>query len=821
MENADRWAETPLSKLGMKILLDRYALKGGGNLEEGALVVYRKDKGGVEIGTVVSVNPDWVTLDIDGEIIKCASKNIETLLETHPEQVIERVVTAIANVEQEGADREKWRENFSWLMRDWNFVPAGRILAASGGKGLRTPYNCFVLPSPGDSRGEIIATLTQLIEIMAHGGGVGINISTLRPRNARVSTVNGRSSGPTSWGELYSEAVHLVEQGGSRRGALVLVLNDWHPDILEFINGKRNNGKLSGANISVGISERFMQAVQEDYDWDLVFPDTTDPDYDNLWDGDIEAWKAEKPIIRYKTVKARAIWGAIIESAWASAEPGVLFLDRYNEMSNSFYFSAIMAANPCGEQGLPYWGVCNLGSLNLPKFIDDKGVNWVRLRMAVRYAVRFLDNVIDHSHCVFDEVSKVQHAQRRIGLGTMGLAEMLIRLKIRYGSPECLDFLHELYRFIACEAYLASADYAEEKGSFPKFEAEFFLNSGYMKVMPKNIITAVREKGVRNVSILSQAPTGTIATMVGTSTGIEPFYSWEFHTTNRLGTHTVTTDVAVEWQEANPEQSLPCYFVTAQQLPPKKHARVQGVVQRWIDAGVSKTVNMPKGSTVEHVAEVYRLMYDLGCKGGTVYIDGTIKDQPLSTKKEFEIEVDAHLPRLPLKNKVVETPKVRPIKLKGNTYRKKTPVGTAYITTNVGADDEPFEVFINVGKAGSDVAAVAEGLGRLISLILRLQGSTTSRDRVRDIVGQLRGIGSGRAQGFGKQRVMSLPDAVAQALAEAGGFDTAGQLPGLPDVEDARVEVRRVGDLCPECGQSALVFEEGCKKCYSCGFSEC
>ncbi len=802
-----------LSDLGRKIFLDRYALKTKDMPEEGMTVIHRQD-GGIGIGIVVNVyeQDSQVVLDLgDENTIKCAIKDVEIPLEIEPSLMIKRVVSAMADIEN-CDKKEEWRENFFWLLDDWQFVPAGRILSSAGRSKLRTAYNCFVLPSPRDCREDIVKTLGRCIDIMACGGGVGLNISTLRPRNAYVISVNGRSSGPVSWSELYSQAVLLVEQGGSRRGACILVLDDWHPDILEFINAKRKAGVLEGVNLSVAISDRFMKAVLEDQDWDLVFPDTTHPRYDDIWDGDIEAWAASRPIIHYKTVKARHIWQALVESAWRSAEPGVLFLDRYNEKSNSWYLSKIRATNPCGEQGLPDWGVCNLGSLNLPKFIDNQEIAWERLRLAVWYAVRFMDNVVDSAYCVFDEVTILQKSQRRIGLGTMGLGELLIRLKIRYGSPECLEFLDKLYGFIAQEAYLASAEYALEKGSFPSLDIEKYMDSGYMKAMPEEIRAVVKEKGIRNITVLSQAPTGTIATMVGTSTGIEPYFSWEFRTKNRLGIQKVETAVHAEWVISHPGSPLPDYFVTAQELSPEEHVRVQAMIQRWVDSAISKTCNMHAGATMNQVMSVYMLLYELGCKGGTIYVDGSRMGQPLSA-------IDKEVPGLS------ETLEVRPVKLFGRTYRKKTPVGTAYITINANesAKQAPFEVFINVGKAGSDVAADAEALGRLISLILRLPGPSSAYERAQDIVGQLRGIGSGRAQGFGKQRVMSLADAVAQALAEHVGFNATSQLPGLPDVdEDTHLPLPlKTGDLCPECGQATFVFEEGCKKCYGCGYSEC
>jgi len=815
-----------LNALGEKIFLDRYALKDGKKqtvtVGDKVVVAIDLETGQREVGTVTAREAEEVTIELgDGEIIQRALEHVDKPLEIRPEQMLDRVARGLAEVEQPDEQAE-WQQNFRWLLDDWKFVPGGRILTAAGTNQNLTFYNCYVIPSPQDSREGIMTTLTQMTEIMSRGGGVGINISSLRPHHAYVRGVNGRSSGAISWGELYSFVTGLIEQGGSRRGALMLIMNVWHPDVLEFINSKRVMGRITNANISVGLTDDFMEAVKADAEWDLVFPDTSIPNYDNLWDGDLAAWQAAgRPVVVHKTVKARDIWHSIIESAWASAEPGVFFVERYNKMSNSWYYAPILCTNPCGEQGLPAWGVCNLGALNLAKFVTDGSVDWENLRQAVRYAVRFLDNVIDATPYFFEANQAQQLSERRVGMGTMGLAEMMIRLKIRYGSSESVEFLDKLYRFIAVEAYLASADYAAEKGAFPRFDAVKFLESGFMQNMPEPVRAAIREKGVRNVTLLTQAPTGTTGTMVNTSTGIEPFYFWSFHRTGRMGTHEERVNVYDEWVSQHSDQPLPDYFVTAMDLQPEDHVKVQAVIQRWIDSSISKTCNTPNSYTVDQTRELYELMYELGCKGGTIYRDGSRDVQVLNLKEEEEVKQNAVE-----KTKKSEESRwrVRPGTLHGNTYRKNTPIGTAYITVNANGDgdQQPFEVFINVGKAGSDVAADAEGLGRLVSLILRMPSPLTPEERVQDIVGQLRGIGSGRAQGFGKSRVMSMPDAVAQVLAEHVGFSSTGDLPGLPDEDEGnQSKTLPTGDLCPSCGSASLLHIEGCKKCHECGFSEC
>ncbi|MDZ7792892.1 MAG: adenosylcobalamin-dependent ribonucleoside-diphosphate reductase [Spirochaetia bacterium] len=635
-----------LKPLGRKIFLDRYALKDGqkGSLSVGDTVVVmtNADTGQREIGSIAAVNDGEVNVKLEDDTeFTTPLEHVDKPVETDPAQMIARVARGIAEEEKEEV-REEWRKRFEWLLQDWRFVPGGRILTGAGTEQRLTYYNCYVIPSPKDSRGGIMETLTHMTEIMSRGGGVGINLSSLRPHHAYVKGVNGRSSGSVSWGGLYSFVTGLIEQGGSRRGALMLILNIWHPDILEFVNSKRLAGRITNANISVGITDDFMQAVKSDGMWELVFPDVSDPDYDELWDGDLEAWRARgKGVTKYKSVKARDIWTSIIESAWASAEPGIFFVDRYNALSNSYYYAKINCTNPCGEQGLPPWGVCNLGAVNLARFVKQGKVDWDTLGQTVRYAVRFLDDVIDNTPYFFEANRIQQQSERRIGLGTMGLAEMMIRLKIRYGGAESEKFLDTLFKFIAEQSYLASAEYAAEKGSFAYFDADKFLESGFMQGMSGEVRKAVKDQGIRNVTLLTQAPTGTTGTMVGTSTGIEPYYFWEWERRGRMGSHTERVDVYNDWLKENENEPLPDYFVSAMDLTPEEHVRVQGAIQRWVDSSISKTSNMPSHYTVEQTKELYELMYDLGCKGGTIYRDGSRDEQVLNLKTEDESKTEA------------------------------------------------------------------------------------------------------------------------------------------------------------------------------------
>jgi ribonucleoside-diphosphate reductase alpha chain len=824
-----------LTGLSEKIFLDRYALKdlNTDHIQAGdTVIVLTKDDSKFpqkEVGEVLRRDGDMIEVILrNGNTITTSVSKATKSLETTPEQLWDRLANAIASVEETEEKRAEWRKKFRAVLDDWKLVPGGRIAAGAGVSEELTLFNCYVIPSPHDSRGGIMETLTQMTEIMSRGGGVGINLSSLRPRRALVKGVNGSSSGAVSWGGLFSYTTGLIEQGGSRRGALMLMINDFHPDLLEFITVKQDMGKITNANLSVCISNAFMKAVKEDLDWDLIFPDTTDPEYDQLWDGDIEKWKRlGKPVKVYQTVRARDVWHTIIESAWKSAEPGVVFMEYYNQMSNSWYFNPIIATNPCGEQGLPAWGVCNLSALNLSKFVDEErgDVAWSELAEAVRVSVRFLDNVIDATPYHFPENEKNQKNERRVGLGTMGLAEMMIKLKIRYGSPESIQFLDKLYHFIAREAYLASCDIAEEKGSFPKFEADKHLQSRFIQQFDDEVKEAIAKKGIRNVTLLTQAPTGSTGTMVGTSTGIEPFFAFKYFRQSRLGTDEQYVPIAQEWLDAHPGEELPDYFVTAMDLSAEDHIRVQAAIQKWVDSSISKTANAPHDFTIEETKKLYELAYDLGCKGVTIYRDGSRDVQVLSTKKEDEKKESGKKEQA-----VVRTTEYlrRPKKLVGATYKMNTPLGKAYITVNE-VDGKPFEVIVNVGKAGSDVFAMSEALGRVSTLFLRF-GELPDGNKARLLIKHLKGIGGSGAVGFGVNRVESIPDAVAKAIEmHIDGADESHSVAATaypeqntkyPHVDHDYDEDESL-DLCPQCGSASLVNQEGCKNCISCGYTRC
>lgn len=777
-------------------------------------------------------------------------------IEKNPDEMWKRVAKGIAGVEK-AKDRKKWEKKFYDVMSDFKFLPGGRILAGAGTGFDVTYYNCFVIPNPPDSRGGIMENLTQMIEIMAHGGGVGLNLSSLRPRGSRVKKVNGFSSGPMNWAELYSLATKdIVQQGGSRRGALMLMLNDWHPDIEEFITIKQDLTKINGANLSVCVSDAFMEAVKKDADWDLVFPDLDDKNYDKKWTGDLESWKKVGGKLKViKTVKAKELWDLICTAAWQSAEPGLHFLDRSNKRSNTWYFETLTATNPCGEQPLSPWAVCNLGAMNLAAYVKNSKFDYENFGKDVRVAMRFLDNVIDDTHYFYKENEKVAKDIRRTGLGILGLADALIKMKVRYGAEESLPVIEKIFKTLRDNAYIASSDIAAEKGAFPKYNKEKYLQGWHIKKLPEEIRKKIAKQGIRNAVLLTIAPTGTTSLISGVSSGVEPVYEFEFVRKDRLGIHQMYHPLFDEWKKENPDAEKPAYFVSANDLTPEEHVKVQAVAQDYIDSSISKTVNAPKAHTVDDVKRLYEDAYDSGLKGITYMRDGS-REGVLSRKEEEKEEVkpqhqESILPVMP-----------RPIMVEGVTYQSETPVGKTFITINHNENKEPFEVFITVGKSGSDVTAMADALGRMISLNLRLNGHLSPRERIRQIVAQLVGIGGARSVGFGANKVLSLPDAVAKVLSRHFEFRVNGVVEDKPRIvngnsngngltnghtqviaADAPVKEEKdeivkleqltittvdhsstatgLYDICPECGGASLAYEEGCKKCYACGYSEC
>ncbi len=788
------------------------------------------------------------------------------LIEHTPEETWKRVAWGIAQNEKP-AQREKWGKAFYNIMEDFKFVPGGRILSGAGTNYQVTYFNCFVIPSPKDSRDGILESLKQLVEIQSRSGGVGLNLSSLRPRGARVHKVNGTSSGPVTWAGLFSYATHdVVQQGGSRRGATMLMLWDWHPDIEEFITVKQDLSKINGANLSVCVSDGFMKAVKEDADWDLLYPDIEDPEYDLKWNGEIDEWrKLGKKVKVYKTVKARYLWDLICTAAWQSAEPGLHFMERSNKRSNTWYFERLVATNPCGEQPLGPWAVCNLGAMNLSAYVKDADIendkpgwfDYDNFGKDVRIAMRLLDNVIDQTYYFFKENEQIAKEIRRTGLGIMGLGDALIKMHLGYGSEESLPVIHKIFETLRDQAYDASSDIAKEKGAFPKFLRTKYMKGYHILNLPKKLQQKIAKQGIRNAVLLTIAPTGTTSLVSGVSSGVEPVYEFSFLRRWRGGEEMVYHPLFDEWRKAHPDAERPNYFVSANDLTPLEHVRVQAVAQEYIDSSISKTVNAPSTHTVEDVKNLYMAAYDYGLKGVTYMRDGSrqgVLERVEEKKQEDATTVQPTLPIMPVI--------ARPQRIDGSTYQTETPVGKTFITVNHTEDGQPFEVFITIGKSGSDVSAMADALGRMVSLNLRLSGMLSPRERIRQVVAQLTGIGGSKSIGFGANRVRSLPDAIAKVLAQHFNFAVNGKVEDrkiinevlahgeVPVVAETHIPTEEhmteshvapamqqltlegtaealgstntnLYDICPECGVSAFAYEDGCKKCYSCGHSEC
>lgn len=745
---------------------------------------------------------------------------------------------------------------------------------------------------PGDRRGTIASALADMWEAMGKGKRVSLILSSLRPRYAYVRGVNGRSSGAYTWGRLYDKGnavfangfgpvgvgeimsigCQLTLQGGSRRGALMLILNDKHADIKKFITCKQVDGVITGANLSVGVSEEFMAARKAGAKWTIGYPSLEQMAH---FDGDFEKWEQLGHALDFsEEMDAEALWDLMMESAWKSAEPGVVFLGRYNTMSNSRYFNPIIATNPCGEQGLPAYGICNLGAVVLSRFAAGfagsgkkasfankalegqiraelakhfdadstefllHNIKWEELETAIRTGLRFQDAVIDATYYPFEENRKNQLAERRVGLGIMGLHDLMLYCGIRYGSEESTLLIEVLMGMIAEWCYLESVELAKENGPFPMFDAEQYLQSGYMQIMAKekpHVAAAIREHGVRNVTTMTIAPTGTTGTMVGCSTGCEPYYAWTYFRNSRLGLFEEKAKIVDDFLKEFPgQEELPEYFVTAMDLTPEEHVRVQAALQKWIDSSISKTCNAPNSYTVEDTKKLYDLAYDLGCKGVTIYRDGSRSEQVLSLKEE-EKEQEQQAQPVVQETAVAAQPqeyskRKRPDVLYGATYKKETPLGSAYITINDDPEDNlAREVFVNIGKAGSDVYASNVALGRAITLYL---ADSKNPNKEAELVKSLSGIGGSGSVGFGERRIASVPDAIAKSLIEHSETFPLRRLNVLNNVEIACAseghdhaqslrDVNTSKDFCPNCHQTTLVRHGGCNECEACGFSKC
>lgn len=784
------------------VMLDRYSFKDIKKitLDEGDLVVakIKSDPKFPALGVAIVDQIEWenqkawITVEeefrsvLEGDSavtgkMSLPLNDVEKPLEIFYEQIASRVAYGLSEVEMTEKNKWFWFDEFYNALSSLDFVPAGRVLHGAGADTNVTYFNCYVMPFPKDSRGGIGEHRNTVMEIMSRGGGVGTNGSTLRPRNALARGVNGKSSGSVSWLNDIANLTNLVEQGGSRRGAQMIMLADWHPDVLEFIISKMQNPKilkfifeniedeqikslakdklkftplnedeknmyidiissaernlklvyeltenqlksyehakekyedggvwsvhnsefLTGANISIALTHEFMNAVENDEEYELVFPDVENYNeeemeyYNEYWHecGDTRAWfhEHDMDVKVHRTIKARDLWNLINICATYSAEPGVFFIDNANDMTNAAAYSQkVVATNPCGEQPLAPYSVCNLSAVNLAnmKKLNKDTNKWEidleHLEHTVRVGVRMQDNIIDATP-YFLEANEIQaRGERRLGLGVMGLHDLLIYLETIYGSEEGNELVDLIFKTISHAAYRESIDLAKEKGAFPFLMAdlddetqfmpadhrEAFINSGFMKTMPEDIRNEILIHGIRNSHLLTVAPTGSTGTMIGVSTGLEPYFSFSYFRSGRLGKFIeVKAKIVEEYLQANPEaksDNLPDFFVSAMELSPEAHADVQCIIQKHVDSSLSKTVNAPEGYSVDQVQSVYERLWKGGAKGGTVYVDKSRDAQVLSLTADDNSNKQSDAPAKE-KSKVYLVDTIQPLKETGVT----------------------------------------------------------------------------------------------------------------------------------------------------------
>ena len=713
-----------------------------------------------------------------------------------------RIASALAAVEKEPGT---WAPRFYEALEDFRFLPAGRIISGAGTSRRVTLFNCFVMGDIADDLGSIFAHLREAALTLQQGGGIGYDFSTLRPKGAAVKGVSADASGPLSFMDVWDSMCRTIMSAGARRGAMMATLRCDHPDIEAFIAAKREPGRLRNFNLSVLVTDAFMQAVAADADWPLLFEGTT-----------------------FRTLKARALWDGIMRATYDYAEPGVLFIDRINARNNLRYVETIRSTNPCAEQPLPPYGACLLGSVNLSRLVRDPFTPAARIDEAeldglVRIAVRMLDNTIDASGFPLEQQRQEAMAKRRIGLGLTGLADALMMVGLRYGSAEAADQAGRWAALVNRAAYLASTGLAAEKGAFPLFDREPYLAGETVAALDDEVRTAIAAHGIRNALLTSIAPTGTISLLAdNVSSGVEPVFAHSFtrKVTGRDGTRReeVVEDYAVRSYRARfgAEAALPDHFVTAQTLTAEEHVRMQAALQRHVDSAISKTVNLPADISFADFARVYRLAYDSGCKGCTTYRPNEITGSILST-------TPAPVPAPVAPPAASPETMARPGELAGRTYKLNwvDAPHAFYVTCNDIEQDgrlRPFEVFIS--SANMEHFAWVVALTRMISAVFRRGGDVSF------VAEELKGIFDPRGGQWSEGRyVPSLIAAIGGILERhmiAIGFLAAPE-PSSPlhHGDAAVVPVGGIGMLCSTCSQPGLVKEGACLTCRSCGWSKC
>ena len=735
-----------------------------------------------------------------------------------------RIAAALAAAEPgNSAARARWRKKFAWALDGFRFLPAGRIWAGAGTSRAVTLFNCFVMGRLPDDLNGLFDHLREAAVTMQQGGGIGYDFSTLRPRGARVSGVGADASGPVSFMDVWDAMCATIMSAGTRRGAMMATLRCDHPDIEEFIHAKETRGRLTNFNISVTVTDAFMAAVEADGQWNLVFEGRT-----------------------YRHVRARDLWDQIMRATYNQAEPGVIFIDRINARNNLSYCETITATNPCGEQPLPPYGACLLGSVNLAvlirkPFTAEAHLDEAELKKLVPVAVRMMDNVVDVSGFPLPEQAQEARSKRRIGLGVTGLADAFIQCRVRYGSAESIALMERWFGLIRDAAYMASAKLAEEKGAFPLYDADAYLAGETIAVLPARIRKAIAKYGIRNALVTSIAPTGTISLVAGNvSSGIEPVYAFSHRRRLLLPSgeaeeHEVVNRAYAAFRTMfGEETALPDYFVDAQSLTPDAHLKVQAAAQAYIDSSISKTINLPEDTSFEAFKDLYLQAYQMGCKGCTTYRPNPVTGAVLSTGQDGA-ETTGHqtLPAaVPVEGGDVvhlTRPLDRPEALEGRTYKLKWPESdhAIYITLNdllEGDRRRPFEVFINSKNMEHYAWTVA--LTRMISAVFRRGGD------VAFVVEELKAVFDPRGGYWMEGKyVPSLLAAIGGVIEQhmieigfltpEGGSVMSAQAEKRVAAERVQVGDRPPGRQCPKCLSPGLIRQEGCDTCPSCGWSKC
>ena len=706
--------------------------------------------------------------------------------EKTPDQMWRRVAAELASVEADDEKRKDWTAKFYWLLEDFRFVPGGRILFGAGQPRNATLLNCYFFKIREDSIEAIFDFCKEAARTYSYGGGVGTDISILRPKGSPVNNAAIYSSGSVSFMELLSTTTGTIGQAG-RRGAQMITIRVDHPDVLDFINVKRDLKKVNYANISVKITDSFMKAVENDDDFELHF-------------------KNEKVELR-RTVRARQIWKELTRGAWESDEPGVLFWDTLKRESTTEYNNMeVEGVNPCSEQTLENYGCCCLGSVNLSAFVgepftDHSSIDWEALVRATQFAVRFLDNVLDYNadRHPLPQQKTASMWSRRIGVGITGLGDMLIKLGLKYDEDATIEFVDKLFERIKNVIYDYSTELAVEKGSFPAFDVEKHLAQPFIQRLDPKVKEKIRAQGIRNAAITTIPPVGSGSILARSSSGVEPVFALYYTRRSKSlseGEFKVFHPLVKEYTgrtEVSNSSNLPNYFVTSHQIKPEMRVKMQATIQKHIDTAISSTVNLPERTTREEVEKIFFLAWKLGCKGITVYREGSregILETESATKKQPEAQ--------PLE---FDRPRV----MVGKTLKLKLPQGGLYVTANIEGERIK-EVFVTLGKSGGDEKADTEAIGRLISLYLQEGGD------VKNIVSTLKGIRGKYVSWDDGVQLLSTPDAVAKAL-ELLFENTI--------VKQSPQPLSQGGVSCPECHESSLVFENGCYKCTNCGYSKC